>query len=113
MEGFQHRIGGLEKDVNGNVSHDPANHQRMCEIRRDKVEAVVDMVPDLKILGAPTGDLLVVGWGGTLGHLDSAVRELSAKGAKNQFWPTLIISNRFLPIAQKFLPGSKRLSFVS
>jgi len=82
MEGFQHRIGGLEKDVNGNVSHDPANHQRMCEIRRDKVEAVVDMVPDLKIIGAPTGDLLVVGWGGTLGHLDSAVRELSAKGEK-------------------------------
>ncbi len=79
MDGFQHRIGGLEKDANGNVSHDPANHQVMCEVRRDKVERVVDLVPDMKLVGEETGDLLVVGWGGTLGHLDTAVRELIEK----------------------------------
>ena len=82
MEGYQHRIGGLEKDPNGNVSQDPANHQLMCEIRRDKVERVVDMLPELKVIGKETGDLLVVGWGGTLGHLDTAVRELQTKGKK-------------------------------
>jgi 2-oxoglutarate ferredoxin oxidoreductase subunit alpha len=82
MEGFQHRIGGLEKDAAGNVSHDPANHQLMCEIRRDKVEAVVDMLPLLEVVGETSGDLLVVGWGGTLGHLDTSVRELQAKGTK-------------------------------
>lgn len=82
MAGFQHRIGGLEKDRKGNVSHDPANHQVMSEIRRDKVERVVDLVPDLKVTGEPSGDLLVVGWGGTLGHLDTAVRELQENGAK-------------------------------
>ncbi len=82
MEGFQHRIGGLEKDEAGNVSHDPANHQLMCEIRRDKVEAVANMLPPLEVVGESTGDLLVVGWGGTLGHLDTAVREQQANGAK-------------------------------
>ena len=82
MAGFQHRIGGLEKDPNGNVSHDPANHQLMSEIRRDKVERVVDMLPQLEVVGEESGDLLVVGWGGTLGHLDTAVRELQATGKK-------------------------------
>jgi 2-oxoglutarate ferredoxin oxidoreductase subunit alpha len=82
MDGFQHRIGGLEKDPAGNVSHDPANHQLMSEIRRDKVDRVADMLPDLEVLGEESGDLLVVGWGGTLGHLDTAVREMHADGTK-------------------------------
>ena len=82
MDGYQHRIGGLEKDPNGNVSQDPANHQFMCEIRAKKVERVVDMLPELKVVGEESGDLLVVGWGGTLGHLDTAVRELQANGKK-------------------------------
>ncbi len=82
MAGFQHRIGGLEKDLAGNVSHDPANHEKMTRIREEKVARVVDMVPDLEVYGEPEGDLLVVGWGGTLGHLESAVRELKNEGKK-------------------------------
>lgn len=82
MAGFQHRIGGLEKDINGNVSHDPANHQKMVEIREAKVNRVVEMVPDLETYGDQQGDLLVVGWGGTFGYMESSVREMRAKGAK-------------------------------
>ncbi len=80
MEGFAHRIGGLEKNIVGNVSHDPDNHQKNCEIREAKVQKVVDMVPDLEVCGDPEGDVLVVGWGGTFGHLISTVRELRKKG---------------------------------
>lgn len=80
MEGFAHRIGGLEKNIAGNVSHDPDNHQKNCEIREAKVQKVVDMIPDLEICGDPEGDVLVVGWGGTFGHLISTVRELRKKG---------------------------------
>lgn len=80
MEGFAHRIGGLEKNIVGNVSHDPDNHQKNCEIREAKVQKVVDMIPDLEICGDPEGDVLVVGWGGTFGHLISTVRELRKKG---------------------------------
>ena len=79
-DGFQHRIGGLEKNVAGNVSHDPENHQKNCEIRKDKVERVVEMVPDLEVCGDDTGDVLIVGWGGTYGHMLSTLRELRQEG---------------------------------
>jgi 2-oxoglutarate/2-oxoacid ferredoxin oxidoreductase subunit alpha len=80
MDGYQHRIGGLEKDAAGNVSHDPANHQRMTDIREAKVNKVVELVPDLEVIGDAKGDLLVVGWGGTYGYMDGAVRDLQSKG---------------------------------
>jgi len=82
VAGFQHLIGGLEKDVNGNVSHDPANHQKMTDIREAKVNRVVDMIPDLEVYGDQQGDLLVVGWGGTFGYTEGSVREMRASGTK-------------------------------
>jgi 2-oxoglutarate ferredoxin oxidoreductase subunit alpha len=80
MDGFQHRIGGLEKDEMGNVSHDPENHQANTEIREEKVQRVVDLVPDLEVCGDDDGEVLVVGWGGTFGNLVSTVRELRRDG---------------------------------
>lgn len=80
MEGFEHRIGGLEKAENGGVSHDPANHQKMTELRAEKIARCVDLVPDVEVYGAQQGDVLIVGWGGTYGHLVSAARELDAEG---------------------------------
>jgi 2-oxoglutarate ferredoxin oxidoreductase subunit alpha len=80
MKGFEHRIGGLEKNVAGTVSHDPDNHQVNSEIREQKVQRVVDLVPDLEVCGDEDGEILVVGWGGTYGHLISAVRELRQEG---------------------------------
>jgi 2-oxoglutarate ferredoxin oxidoreductase subunit alpha len=82
MEGYEHRIGGLEKNAVGGVSHDPENHQINTEIRAAKVEKVVDMIPELKLIGELEGDLLVVGWGGTYGHMISSVRELQDAGKK-------------------------------
>lgn len=80
MPGFEHRIGGLEKNISGTVSHDPENHQKNSEIREDKVQRTVDLVPDIEICGDEDGDVLVVGWGGTYGHLISAVRDLRKEG---------------------------------
>ena len=74
MDGYQHRIGGLEKDAAGNVSHDPMNHQRMTDIREAKVNRVVEMIPDIEVDGDQEGDLLIVGWGGTFGYMDGADR---------------------------------------
>jgi 2-oxoglutarate ferredoxin oxidoreductase subunit alpha len=82
MEGFQHRIGGLEKNIAGGVSHDPENHQINTDLRAQKVERVVEMIPELKVYGEPEGDLLVVGWGGTYGHMISSVRALQEEGKK-------------------------------
>lgn len=80
MEGFEHRIGGLEKNISGAVSHDSENHQLNTEIREAKVQKVVDLVPELEVYGKEQGDVLVVGWGGTYGHLISVVRELNKEG---------------------------------
>lgn len=80
MAGFEHRIGGLEKNVSGTVSHDPENHQKNTETREGKVQKVVDLVPDLEVCGDEDGDVLVVGWGGTFGHLVNTVRELRKEG---------------------------------
>ncbi len=80
MPGFEHRIGGLEKNETGTVNHDPDNHQANTEIRENKVQRVVDMIPDLEMCGDGDGNVLVVGWGGTYGHLISAVKELRQEG---------------------------------
>jgi 2-oxoglutarate ferredoxin oxidoreductase subunit alpha len=80
MKGFEHRIGGLEKNETGTVSHNPENHQKNSEIRENKVERVNNMVPSLEAVGDESGDILVVGWGGTYGHLINTVKELRAEG---------------------------------
>ena len=81
--GLMHRLGGLEKaDVTGNVNYDPANHQRMTDLRHAKVEKVADSIGPLKVRGEATGDLLVLGWGGTYGSIISAVDRARAAGKK-------------------------------
>jgi 2-oxoglutarate/2-oxoacid ferredoxin oxidoreductase subunit alpha len=80
--GLEHRIGGLEKTVKGTVSYVPENHEIMVNLRAEKVEKVVEEIPDLKVFGAGSGDVLVVGWGGSYGYLITAVRELQAEGHK-------------------------------
>jgi len=81
-KGLQHRIGGLEKqNITGNISHDPANHELMIQIRQQKVDKVADYIEDIKVdNGADSGDLLIVGWGGTFGALRSATHKLLAEG---------------------------------
>lgn len=74
--GLEHRVGGLEKDEKGAVSHDPMNHERMTHIREEKIQRIQNKIPDLKVWGEKEGDVLVVGWGGTYGHLYSAVKEM-------------------------------------
>ena len=80
-KGLEHRVGGLEKDaLSGNVSYLPANHQKMCELRRDKVQRIQQEFPPTEVLGAESGDLLVVGWGSTHGAITSAVERAQADG---------------------------------
>jgi 2-oxoglutarate ferredoxin oxidoreductase subunit alpha len=79
--GLMHRIGGLEKqDRTGNVSYDPANHQHMTNVRAQKVANVAFDAPLQEIAGEPTGDLLLVSWGGTYGACTTAVRRLQQRG---------------------------------
>lgn len=79
---LEHRIGGLEKTIKGTVSYIPENHEMMVNMRQEKVARVVEKVPDLIVNGEESGDLLVVGWGGSYGYRVLAVNELQAEGYK-------------------------------
>lgn len=81
--GLEHRIGGLEKsDIYGNVSYDPENHDKMVRLRDEKIRRIANDIPDLKVDGDQTGDLLVLGWGGTYGTITDAVIKARNAGLK-------------------------------
>ncbi|MCH7784810.1 MAG: 2-oxoacid:acceptor oxidoreductase subunit alpha [Bacteroidetes bacterium] len=82
--GLEHRVGGLEKDrVSGNVSYIPENHEYMTKIRAEKIKRVQNNIPELVTEFADTGDLLVIGWGGTYGSLYTSVKQLQEEGYSN------------------------------
>ena len=80
-EGYMHILGGLEKDSNtGAISTNPENHDLMCHLRAEKIAKIA--VPDVKVEGNEDADLLIVGFGGTYGHLYSAMEEMNNAGHK-------------------------------
>lgn len=80
---YMHRIGGLEKDLHtGVISSNPENHQLMVDIRQKKIDNIARFVPEQEVLGDPNADTLIVGWGGTQGHLMEAMLRLLESGRK-------------------------------
>jgi 2-oxoglutarate ferredoxin oxidoreductase subunit alpha len=82
-EGFTHRIGGLEKSgETGAISTEPENHHKMTILRQAKVDKIANYIPEQEVEGDKDADLLIVGWGGTYGHLHSAMDEMRKAGKK-------------------------------
>lgn len=82
-EGLAHRLGGLEKDYNSSaLSNDPINHEKMVLARAEKIQNIAKNIPALEVQGDADADTLLVGWGGTYGHLMAAVEEMNATGKK-------------------------------
>lgn len=85
-EGLTHRLGGLEKDANtGAISTDPINHEKMVYIRKEKIERIANNIPELEVLCDKDADTLIVGWGGTYGHLYTAAEDMCKAGKKVAF----------------------------
>lgn len=85
--GAMHRLGGLEKDAKTSViSTDGPNHELMVKARREKIARIADEVPALEPMLAPDADTILLGWGGTYGHLLAAATQLNAQGHKVAFW---------------------------
>jgi 2-oxoglutarate ferredoxin oxidoreductase subunit alpha len=79
--GLEHRIGGIEKqDVTGNISYDAENHDHMVRTRAEKVRRVAQEIAPTQINGPASGEVLVVGWGGTYGAITAAVEEAQIEG---------------------------------
>ncbi len=84
--GLTHRIGGLEKDcMTGAISTDPANHEKMVKLRREKIARIARDIPALEVTGDVAADTLLVGWGGTYGHLLTAAEALCSEGTPVAF----------------------------
>lgn len=86
-EGATHRLGGLEKDAKtGAISTDPANHENMVRTRREKIARIANDIPAQEVhYDSPDADTLLLGWGGTYGHLRTAAAELNAAGTPIAF----------------------------
>ena len=86
-EGGMHCLGGLEKDyATGAISTDPVNHERMVHTRREKIARIANDIPALEVLyDCGDADTLLLGWGGTYGHLRTAAQELNDAGHKVAF----------------------------
>lgn len=83
---FMHRVGGLEKDrFTGVISSNPENHQSMIDIRQNKIERIADFIPEQEVMGDKDAETLIVGWGGTYGHLLEATLHLQDSGKKVAF----------------------------
>jgi 2-oxoglutarate ferredoxin oxidoreductase subunit alpha len=79
--GLEHRIGGIEKQhITGNVNYDPENHHLMVKLRQEKIDRAVADVPPVEVMGAPSGKVLVLGWGSTYGSITSAVEKMQHEG---------------------------------
>ncbi len=82
-EGLQHLVGGLEKDYNtGIISNDPINHAHMVATRQQKIDNVALDIPELQLRGDRDADVIIVGWGGTYGHILDAARAVRKQGKK-------------------------------
>ena len=81
MPGAMHRVGGLEKDAKTSViSTDGANHEKMVLTRRQKVANIANDIPLLEVQGDRDADTLIIGWGGTYGHMLTACEQLNRDG---------------------------------
>ena len=81
--GMEHRIGGIEKDaLTGNISYAPENHEKQTYVRAEKIARVAQDCGELDLAGPDSGDVLVIGWGGTFGSLRQAQQTLAAQGKK-------------------------------
>mgnify|MGYP000747708401 FL=1 len=79
--GLEHRIGGLERsDNSGNIDYDPENHNYMVELRQKKVDVIANDLPGIETFGKESGEVLVLGWGGTYGAIRSAVQRMIVEG---------------------------------
>ena len=93
IAGYAHRVGGLEKDYEtGVISSDGENHQLMVDTRQAKVDKIANYIPELEVIGDDDAETIIVGWGGTFGHLLEAYKEIKEQGHKVAFTQFKFIS---------------------
>ncbi len=92
---------GLAHDKEGKPSYDPENNQRTTAYRSKKLATFKKTLKPPEIHGDKEGDLLIVGWGSTLGAIDEAVDRVRAEGGS--------VSSLHLRFLSPLEPGLKEI----
>ncbi|MEJ2545172.1 MAG: 2-oxoacid:acceptor oxidoreductase subunit alpha [Calditrichaceae bacterium] len=111
MKGFEHRIGGLEKDEKGNVSYDAENHDRMVELRAEKIDRIRPFIKEPELTGLKKGELIIVSWGSTYGPIYTAIEELENQNIKPS-WLHLRWLNPMPQILDKVIKNFKKVLVI-
>jgi 2-oxoglutarate ferredoxin oxidoreductase subunit alpha len=75
-------VTGLAHGPSGKVAYEPEINQNSAESRSRKIAAFQKTLKPPSINGDPEGDLLIVGWGSTLGAIEEAVDSARNLGLK-------------------------------
>src|SRR4029078_9209283 len=79
--GLEHRIGGIDRQhITCNVHYDPETHHLRGKLLQEKIDRAANDIPLIEVFGAPTGKVLVLGWGSTYGSISTAVEKLQSEG---------------------------------
>ena len=109
MPGFEHCLGGLEKaEHTGQVSYDGDNHQRMVNLRQEKIRRIALPVADEYFVGESTGELLLIGWGSTFGAIEACHQQLHAQG----FAIAMLHIKQLFPLPCDLDAGLRRFNHV-
>lgn len=82
QRGGEYVLTGLAHDEESHVAYDSAINQQTMEMRSRKLAVLASALKPPKIHGDPEGDLLIVGWGSTLGAIEEAVDRVRADSLK-------------------------------
>jgi 2-oxoglutarate ferredoxin oxidoreductase subunit alpha len=92
---------GLSHDEASHVGYTPDVHERGCVMRSRKLAVLQQMLKPPPVNGDASGDLLVVGWGSTLGAIEEAVERARAEG--------VLVSSLHLRFLSPLEPGLREI----
>jgi 2-oxoglutarate ferredoxin oxidoreductase subunit alpha len=82
QKGGEHVVTGLAHNQHGQVAYESAINQQSMRMRSRKLAVLQKSLRPPQVHGDATGDLLIVGWGSTLGAIEEAVDRVRRLGGK-------------------------------
>ncbi len=99
--GGEHTLTGLAHDRESHVAYDAHSNEEGLRHRSLKLATLQKTLKPPPVFGDPEGELLIVGWGSTMGAIEEAVQRLRGEGRK--------VSSMHLRFLQPMPPGIKEI----
>ena len=101
MRGGEYILTGLAHNRNSKIAYDTKSNQEGMDMRSRKLAALAATLKPPRVHGDTEGDLLIVGWGSTIGAIEEAVDLARAEGNK--------VSSVHLRFLSPMEPGLKEI----